>query len=228
MKTNVHKDDNELKTDVLAELKYEPSVHVTDIGVLVKDGTVTLNGYAVSYGEKWDAVRAAKRVAGVRAVADDIEVRLPDSQRLTDGEIAAAAANQIGWTTAIPTGTVGVTVSGGWVTLDGQVDWWFRKDAAEHAVQHLAGVKGVTNQITIKPSLTSADVQKVIQSAFERSAILDAKRIQVVTDGDKVVLSGTARNHTEREEAERAAWAAAGVCAVDNQIKVDWSWGFAD
>jgi VCBS repeat-containing protein len=194
----------------------------------VNDGTVTLNGYASSYGEKWNVVQATKRVAGVRAIADDIEVKLPDSQRRTDGDIAAAAVNQIGWSTAIPTGTVGVTVREGWITLDGQVDWWYRKDAAESAVQHLTGVKGVTNQITIKPTLEPADVEKTIKSAFARSAILDAKKIQVATTGNKVVLSGTVRNHTEREEAERAAWAAAGVYSVDNQLKVEWSWGFSD
>ena len=174
MKSNIKKSDTELKTDVLAELKYEPSVKVTDIGVLVKDGAVTLNGYATSYGEKWDAVRAAKRVAGVKAIADDIEVKLPDSLRRTDGDIAAAAANQINWSTTIPTGTVGVTVREGWITLEGEVEWWYQKTAAENAVRYLAGVKGVTNLITIKPKVAPAAVATAIKSAFERNAILDA------------------------------------------------------
>lgn len=228
MKSNTTKSDSDIKSDVLAELKYEPRVHVTDIGVLVKDGAVTLNGYAASYGEKGDAVRAAKRVAGVRAIADDIEVKLTDSQRRSDGDIAAAAANQLGWSTMIPTGSIGVTVREGWITLDGEVEWWFRKNAAENAVQDLAGVQGVTNHITIKPALGRVDVEKSIKAAFARSAIVDAKKIHVVINGNNVVLSGKVRNHAEREEAERAAWAAAGVYAVDNKLTVEWPWECAD
>lgn len=228
MKSNLKKSDTELKRDVLAELKYEPSVKVTDIGVLVNDGAVTLNGYATSYGEKWDAVRAAKRVAGVKAIADDIEVKLPDSQRRTDGEIAAAAANQIAWSTTIPSGTVEVTVSEGWITLEGEVEWWYQKNAAEKAVLHLTGVKGVTNLIAIRPRLAPAEVETAIKSAFERNALLDAQKIEVETSGNEVILRGKVRNHAEREEAERAAWAAPGVFSVDNRLKVAWSWGFAE
>jgi osmotically-inducible protein OsmY len=227
MKSNLKKSDTDLKRDVLAELKYEPSVKVTDIGVLVKDGTVTLNGYASNYGEKWDAVRAAQRVAGVNAIADDIEVKLPDSQRRTDGEIATAAAYQINSSTMFPSGTVSVTVREGWITLEGEVAWWYRKDAAEKAVLHLGGVRGVTNQILIKPILAPADVEKAIKSAFERNALLDAFKIQVETTGNKVILRGKVRSYAEREEAERAAWAAAGVFSVDNQLKVEWYWGLA-
>jgi osmotically-inducible protein OsmY len=223
MKSNIEKTDTELQQDVLEELRYEPSVKVTDIGVLVKNGAVTLNGYATSYGEKWDAVRAAKRVAGVNALADDIEVKLPDSLRRTDGEIAAAAAEQIKWSTTIPAGAAQVTVSNGWVTIEGQVEWWFQRNAAENVVQSLAGVKGVTNLITIEPKLAVAPVENAIRSAFKRSALLDAKNIQVQTSGNKVVLRGKVRNHAEREEAERAAWAASGVFSVDNQLKVEWS-----
>jgi osmotically-inducible protein OsmY len=228
MKSNITKSDTELKKDVLAEFEYEPGVNVTDIGVLVKDGAVTLNGYATSYGEKWDAVRVAKRVAGVKAIADDIEVKLPGSQRRTDGDIAAAAAHQINWSTTIPSGTVEVTVREGWITLEGEVEWWYQKNAAENVVLHLAGVKGVSNLITIKPKLVPAEIETVIKSAFERNALLDAKKIQVETSGNKVVLRGKVRNHAEREEAERAAWAAPGVFSVDNQLKVEWSWGFAE
>ena len=224
MNSNITKSDSQLKNDVLAELKYEPSVNVTEIGVLVKDGTVTLNGYASRYGEKWDAVRAAKRVAGVRAIADDIEVKLPESERHTDGDIADAAANQIDWLTTIPTGTVQVTVREGWATLEGAVEWWYQRDAAENIVRYLAGVKGVTNLITIKPKVAPVAVATATKSAFERSAVLDAKKIQVETSGTKVTLRGTVRNHAERDEAERAAWAAPGVFSVDNQLKVEWSW----
>jgi VCBS repeat-containing protein len=227
MKKNIKKSDLELKTDVLAELKYEPGVSVTDIGVLVKDGAVTLNGYVTSYGEKWDAVRATKRVAGVNAIADDIEVKLRDSIRRTDGEIAAAAANQINpGSTTMPAG-IAVTVREGRITLEGEVEWWYQKSSAESAVQYLAGVKGVSNLITVKPRLSSADIAVDIQSAFKRNALFEAGKIQVETSGNNVTLRGKVRNYGEREEAERVAWAAAGVSSVDNEIKVEWLGSFS-
>jgi osmotically-inducible protein OsmY len=228
MKTIAGKSDIDIKTDVLAELKYEPSVNVTDIGVLVRDGAVTLNGYATSYSEKWSAVRAAKRVAGVRAIADDIVVKLPHSQLRDDGDIAVAVANQIGSFTSIPTGAVKVIVSAGWATLEGQLEWDYQRSDAEGTVRSLAGVKGVTNLITIKPKLAATNVKAAIESAFERSALLDAEKIQVETSGSNVTLRGKVRNHAEREEAERVAWAAVGVSSVDNQIDVTWFGGFED
>jgi osmotically-inducible protein OsmY len=227
MKSNIKKTDAELKNDVLAELKYEPGVHVEDIGVLVKEGAVTLNGYARSYGEKWDAVRAVKRVAGTRAIADDIQVRVPDLEQRTDGEIAAAAAKRIESSITIPQDAVKVTVRDGWIILEGEVEWWYQRNSAETLVQHLAGVKGVTNRITIKPKLASSEVATAITSAFQRNALLDANRIQVETSADKVILRGKVRNYAEREEAERAAWAASGVAAVDNQLKVESSLSMA-
>jgi osmotically-inducible protein OsmY len=228
MKTIVEKTDAELKTDVLAELKYEPGVNVTDIGVLVKDGAVTLNGSVTSYGEKWNTVSATKRVAGVRAIADDIVVKLPYSLTRTDSEIAAAAANQIGWSTSIPTGAVRVMVRDGWLTLEGELEWGYQRIDAQEVVQYLLGVKGVTNLITIKPKLSATNVKDSIESAFERSALLDADKIQVETSGNKVTLRGKVRNYAERDEAERVAWAAPGVWSVDNKIDVKWSWGFDD
>ena len=228
MKSDLKKTDLELKTDVLAELRYEPGVEVTDIGVLVKDGAVTLNGFVTSYGERWDAVRATKRVAGVIAIADDMEVKLPNSVRRTDGEIAATAANQINWSsTTIPPEGIQVTVREGRISLEGEVEWWYQKSSAETAVQHLAGVKGVTNLITIKPKLSPANIETDIQSAFKRNALFDAKKIEVEASGNKVILRGTVRNYGELEEAERVAWAAPGVYSVDNQIKVDCSCGFS-
>ena len=168
MKTSVEKSDDEMKIDVLAELEFDPNVKVSDIGVLVKDGTVTLNGYATSFGERFAAVRSAKRVAGVKAIADDIEVKLPDSSLRLDGEIAAAVAHQIDWNTTIPKGIAKVTVRDGWITLQGEFGWWHEKNAVEEAVRHMAGVKGVTNLITIKPALASANIESVIKDAFER------------------------------------------------------------
>lgn len=227
-RTSVAKTDAELKTDILSELKYEPGVKVTDIGVLVKDGTVTLNGFATSYSEKWEAVRAAKRVAGVKAIADDIEVNLPNSFHRNDGDIAAAAANQLAWSTAIPADTVEVTVRKGWITLNGEVESWHLKSLAENVVKHLLGVKGVSNLITIEPKLTTKselltmEIETAIKAAFKRNALLDSNRIKVETTGSKVVLSGTVPNFTELEEAERIAWAAPGVFSVDNQLTVNW------
>jgi len=226
MKSSNAVNDTDLKRDVLAELKYEPSVKDTDIGVLVKDGAVTLNGFATSYGEKWDAVRAAKRVAGVIALADDIEVKLPNTFHRTDGDIASAAEHQIEWSTTLGKGDVIVTVRDGCITLEGEVEWWYQKNAAENAVQHLAGVKLVTNLITVKPLLSATGVEKAIETAFKRSALFDAEKIQVETEGSEVVLRGKVRNYAEREEAERAAWAAPGVYSVDNKLSVEW-WGFA-
>jgi len=224
MKTIVEKTDAELKNDVLAELKYEPCVNITDIGVLVKDGAVTLNGFATSYGEKWNAVAATKRVAGVRAIADDIVVKLPQSLLRTDGDLALAAANQIGWFTTIPTGVAKITVSDSWITLAGEVEFGYQKSDAEAEVQHMAGVKGVTNLMSVKSKLAATHVKAAIESAFERNALLDAENIQVEMSGNKVTLTGKVRNFAERDEAERVAWAAAGVWSVDNKIEVNWAW----
>ena len=228
MKNIMEKTDTKIKTDVLAELEYEPSVKVTDIGVLVKNGVVTLNGYATSYAEKLGAVRVAKRIAGVKAITDDIEVNLLDSQGHSDEDITAAAANQIKCSPAIPAGTARVTVRGGWITVEGDEDWWYQKQAVDDAVRNLAGVKGVTNLITIKPNLMPTDIKMSIRSALERNALVDASNVQVETAGNKVVLRGTVENYIAREEAERAAWNASGVFSVDNQLKVEWSSGFVE
>jgi osmotically-inducible protein OsmY len=217
------KTDAEIKNDVLSELKYEPSIKVTDIGVLVKDGTVTLTGYTTSFNEKLTAVHAVKRVAGVVAIADDIELKIPDANHHTDGEIAAAAAHQIEWSTTIPKGTVGITIRNGWVILEGEVEWWYQKNAAEVAVRHLSGVHGVSNSISIKSTDRIPAVGIDIEAAFNRNALLDAKQIRIEISGNKVMLHGKVRTLAEREEAERVAWAAQGVLSVENHLDVKWS-----
>jgi osmotically-inducible protein OsmY len=223
MLNTLNKTDSEIKNDVLSELKYEPSIKVTDIGVLVKDGTVTLTGYTTSFNEKLTAVHAVKRVAGVVAIADDIELHIPDANHRTDGEIAAAAAHQIAWSTTIPTGTVGITIRNGWVILEGEVEWWYQKNAAEVAVRHLSGVRGVSNSISIRSTDKIPAVGMDIEAAFARNALLDAKQIRIEIDGSKVMLHGKVRTLAEREEAERFAWAAQGVLSVEDHLDVKWS-----
>ena len=223
MKTTVEKNDSEIKTDVLYELKYEPRVKTTDIGVLVKDGTVTLNGDATSFGEKLDAVNAAKRVRGVNAVADEIIVKLTNSYGKTDEDIAASAVSQIKWSTTIPAGSVQITVRDGWITLEGEVEWRYQYTAAQDVMQYLAGVKGVSNLITIKPKLAPEDISIAIKAALERNAQLKADNIQVDTLGSNVILRGTVGSCAEHEEAERVAWAAPGVYSVDNKLTYSWT-----
>jgi osmotically-inducible protein OsmY len=216
------KTDTEIKTDVLSELKYDPSLKVTEIGVLVTDGTVTLTGYATSFDEKLAAVQAVKRVAGVIAIADDIELHIPNSNHRDDGEIAAAAAHKIGWSTTIPKGAIDITVRNGWIILEGEVEWWYQKNAAETVVRHLSGVRGMSNSISIKSTDKIPAVGMDIEAAIDRNAMLDASKIRVEIFGSKVVLHGTVRTLAQREEAERIAWAAQGVFSVEDHLAVKW------
>ena len=220
---NMKVNDVDLKNDILSELKYEPGVKTSDIGILVNNGTVTLNGYTSSYWEKANAVRAAKRVVGVNAIADDIKVKLPGSLNQTDGDIAAAAAQQIQWLPTVPNDAVKVTVRDGWITLEGEVEWWYQRNAAENSVHYLMGVKGVSNLISIKPKLSSIEIESDIHAAFKRSALLDADEVTVTTAGNTVTLRGKVRTFAERDEADRAAWAAPGVMLVINELTVRWS-----
>lgn len=212
--------DFELKNNVETELNWEPSVNAAEIGVAVKDGVVTLTGKVESYWEKSAAERASFRVAGVKGLANELEIRLPFASQRDDAEIAAAALNRLDWAVTLPKNRIKAKVSGGWVTLEGTVDWQFQKQTAEDDVRNLLGVKGVSNLIQVKSRVSNAEVKSAIEAALKRNADLDAKRITVETDGNKVILRGTVQSWSEREEAQDAAWRAPGVWNVDNRITI--------
>lgn len=214
------RDDKELQADVLDELGWEPSVDAAAIGVTARDGVVTLTGAVPSFAEKVAAGRVAERVLGVRAVANDIEVRPAGTGQRTDSDIARAAADAIAWRTTVPEGRVKAEVAKGWVTLDGEVDWHFQRASAEDAVRHLQGARGVLNHIAVTPRASVADVKSRIDAALRRSGELDAKRIRVETRAGTVILRGDVPTWLERQEAERTAWAAPGVTTVENFITI--------
>lgn len=212
--------DRELQKHVQNALDWEPSVDATEIGVSVDNGIVTLRGDVRTFAEKAAAERVALHVYGAKAVANDINVRPTSRYERTDTDIAQAAVSALKWNSIVPVDKVSLAVSDGWITLTGTVDWQYQRDAAARAVRDLIGVKGVNNNVTLKPHVQAGDVQAKIEAAFKRSAEIDARRINVIASDGKIILAGHVRSWAERREAERAAWAAPGVTRVDDRIMV--------
>jgi osmotically-inducible protein OsmY len=212
--------DTEIRADVEAELSYDPNLGANDIAISVKDGVVTLAGFVKSYFHKWQAERDAKRVKGVRAVANDIEIRLPAIDARPDPEIAREAVQAL--STALPYSgeKFTATVKDGWVTLEGDAEWQYQREQAEAAVRRIRGIKGVVNSIRLQPKVPVAAVKRMIEDALKRSAEVDAQNIAVEAEGDKVILKGRVRSWAERQEAERAAWRAPGVRRVEDEITI--------
>ena len=212
--------DEAIQTDVLEELKWDTRVQPSEIGVAVKDGIVTLNGWVDSYLKKITAQEAAHCVRGVKAVVNDIEVRLPGSAERTDADLAASVLNVLKWDAAIPDSKVDVTVSQGWVTLKGEVDHGFQKRDALRAICRLSGVKGITNLMMVKPQPAPQDLKSQIEKALVRNAQTDASRITVEVQGSEVILRGTVSSYAEKKAAEGTACSASGITEVDNRILV--------
>lgn len=215
------KSASDLQRMVLDELQWEPSLNAGEIGVSVNNGVVTLTGHVESYTAKRSAEKATKRVAGVRGVANDLVVQLPSTAVRDDTDIAQAAVTALQWNTSVPDDRVKVSVSNGWITLEGMVEWQYQKDAASKAVRNLTGVHGVTNRITLKPHANVTQVKEKIEAAFRRSADIDSKHVRVVVEGDRVILRGDVRSWKEYEDAEWAAWSAPGVTDVENRLVVE-------
>jgi len=212
------KTDSQLQQDVMSELKWEPAVQATQIGVEVKDGVVTLAGEVGSFGEKWNAEQAAQRVNGVQALTVELKVKLPDFGKRTDADIARSAEAALGWTSSIPAKTVKVMVEGGWLTLSGDVEWQYQRQDAFDNVRYILGVTGVSNQIGIKPLLSATVVKSDIEAAIRRRAAADASTIGVNVKGADVTLTGVVHSWAERELATRSAWSSVGVKNVVDKM----------
>ena len=220
MTHTTHTTDAQIHKNVLDELTFEPSIDASNIGLAVNEGIVTLTGSVTNFSEKWAAEYVVKRVHGVKGVAEEITVNLFPGQAITDSEIALAARRALEWDSNVPEDRVQIQVETGWVTLEGELDWQFQRQAAHDVVAHLQGVKGVSNDINIRPSVGAMDVHAKIESALKRSAELDSKNVTVEIEGNSVTLRGKLHTWAERDAAARAAWNASGVQMVSNQILV--------
>jgi osmotically-inducible protein OsmY len=217
----VMRTDSQIQKDIINELKWEPSLRNDDIGVAVRDGIVTLAGFVDSHADKWKAERVVSKVKGVKAIANDLEVKLPSTSSRTDPDIARAAVDALRWNITVPNDRIKVRVEQGWITLEGDVDWHYQREAAERAVRYLTGVVGVTNLITVRARSTPSDIKRMIKEALERNAEFDADHITVEVDGHTAILRGTVRSFAEKQDAERAARNAPGVTDVENELIVE-------
>ncbi len=212
------KTDQQLQSDVLDELRWDPRLNSPEIGVAVKNGIVTLSGHVDNYTKKLAAEEAAKRVKDVKGIVEEIMVQLQHDGKRTDQELAQAAVNAIRWNNAVPNQNIKVEVEKGWLSLEGQLDWQFQKEAALNAVKDIVGLKGVSNMISIKPRVNIPVVRETIKKALERSADIESDRIIIETSGNKVILRGKARSWSEKNEVEHAAWSAPGVMEVEDDL----------
>jgi osmotically-inducible protein OsmY len=210
----------ELQKKVLDALDWEPSLDAGRIGVAATGGVVTLTGQVSSYADRWTAERVVKQMAGVKGLANELEVKLPGDSRRTDTDLASAAVRALEWDVQVPHQKIKVRASDGWISLEGQVEWQYQREAAERAVRHLLGVRGVSNQLTLTARVTPMDLKNRIEAAFKRTAELEARKIRVETKGSTVILDGTVHTWAERDEAERAVWAAPGVAVVEDHLAV--------
>jgi osmotically-inducible protein OsmY len=212
--------DSDIRRDVEDELRWDPDIDATDIAVNVHNGVVTLAGFVRSFMQKYQAEADAKRVAGVIAVANDLDVRLPGVDERPDPDVARDAIDRIKAELPYTWDRIRVIAKSGWLTLEGEAEWNYQRERAEEAVRRVRGVKGVTNSIQVKPRVAPMEIRRKIEEALRRAAEIDASRVTVETTGSEVILRGTVRSWAERQEAERAAWAAPGVAKVDNRIIV--------
>lgn len=213
--------DRQLRQDVIDELDFEPSIESADIGVAAENGVVTLTGHVPTYAQKLAAERAVWRVKGVKAIAQEIQVRIPGDKQQNDDEIAQRAVSILAWNAAVPRDAVHLKVQHGWVTLSGQVDWNYQREAAENAVRKLSGVAGVINDITLKPAVQAVDVKQRITDALKRHAEVEAAKVQVsIREGGTVALEGEVETWDERQAVVHAAWSAPGVRMVDDRLRI--------